>query len=298
MTKPSISVRRYPKDFVIHVRSSDGMRGDSVFEKPVLLPALDQQDVAMHAWADAHFAIDIMAEHALFFMMLMPYEVAAREHSQAEEFYFKLRAASARINAVGPPEPSAIKTFVTTVVDDIQPFTEFKARMGEAQSSGKLHSLAWPLLFDHTRHEAERWTRRLRQLAKGESEYDRAEVSLFGTGIMDEHARFIAHLLDPDEYALIDAFMKTSTVFRHLHRGGVGGVVAALVGQPATLVTSLVKNQETYTILSSAEAILDFKTKTVRDIEAGRIKSMLEPRLADHMRREAVKFVDEIKRAV
>lgn len=50
-------------------------------------------------------------------------------------------------------------------------------------------------------------------------------------------------------------------------------------------------------ILSAAQTILDFKTKAARDIEGGRIKSIIDPRLADHVRREALKFVDELKRA-
>ena len=50
-------------------------------------------------------------------------------------------------------------------------------------------------------------------------------------------------------------------------------------------------------ILSAAQTILDFKTKAARDIEAARIKSIIDPRLADHVRREALKFVDELKRA-
>jgi len=48
---------------------------------------------------------------------------------------------------------------------------------------------------------------------------------------------------------------------------------------------------------SAAQTILDFKTKAARDIEGNRIKSIIDPRLADHVRREALKFVDELKRA-
>src|SRR3546814_11501430 len=40
-----------------------------------------------------------------------------------------------------------------------------------------LRSLVWPLFFDHTRHEAERWTRRLISLGQGESEFERSERS-------------------------------------------------------------------------------------------------------------------------
>ncbi|MBP6951766.1 MAG: DUF2935 domain-containing protein [Alphaproteobacteria bacterium] len=51
-------------------------------------------------------------------------------------------------------------------------------------------------------------------------------------------------------------------------------------------------------ILRAAETILDFKIKAVRDNEAARTKSIIDPRLADHVRREALKFVDELKRSV
>ena len=73
-------------------------------------------------------------------------------------------------------------------------------------------------------------------LARGESEFDRSEVTKFWTNIMDEHARFVAHLLDPDEYELIETAMKTSRVFADLHKGGIGGVVAAAVHEPGTVV--------------------------------------------------------------
>ena len=127
---------------------------------------------------------------------------------------------------------------------------------------------------------------------------DRSEVTEFWTNSMDEHARFVAHLLDPDEYELIATAMKTSRVFADLHQGGIGGVAAAVIHEPGTVVDSLVQNPETDAILSAAQTILDFKTKAARDIEAARIKSIIDPRLADHVRREALKFIDELKRAV
>ena len=71
----------------------------------------------------------------------------------------------------------------------------------------------------------------------------------------------------------------------------------ALLDEPGTVTDSLIKKPETDAILSAAQTILDFKTKAARDIEGGRIKSIIDPRLADHVRREALKFVDELKRA-
>lgn len=281
----------------VHTRTG-GSNVESPYEKPVILPAAGNKNPSTHAWADARFATEIMAEHALFFALLMPPEIAGAERAEALQFANTFSAMHRRIDASGPPQRRDVKRFANEVTEQIKPLIDYKAKMGEAQQSGKLRSLVWPLFFDHTRHEAERWSRRLDVLARGESELDRTEVTHFWTNIMDEHARFVAHLLDPDEYELIETAMKTSRVFADLHHhgGGVGVAVAAL-HEPATVVGSLVQNPETSAVLSAAETILDFKTKAARDIEAARIKSIIDPRLADHVRREALKFVDELKRA-
>jgi hypothetical protein len=202
-----------------------------------------------------------------------------------------------RIDGGPPPERSGLRKFTDEIVEQIKPFIEYKARLGEAQRTGELRSLVWPLFFDHTRHEAERWTRRLNALGQGESEFERSEVVAFWSNIMEEHARFVAHLLDPDEFDLIDKATRASQVFVELG-SGPGGTVRALAHEPVTVLDSLVKNPEIDAVMSAAETILDFKTETARGIEAARIKSIIDPRLSDHVRREAQKFVDELKRAV
>jgi|SRR5688572_17027315 len=275
-----------------------GKEIEQPFEKPVIVPVSDNKDAAAHAWADARFAVDIMAEHSVFFSLLMPPETCEVERKQALDFADKFTKLYQEIDA-GHPSSGELKSFTGKIIEQIKPFIEYKAQLGDAQASGKLRSLVWNLFFDHTRHEAERWARRLETLSGGESEFDRGEVTKFWTNIMDEHARFVAHLLDPDEYDLIEQAMSASRVFRDLHEGGaVGGAAAALVHEPSTVVGSLVDNPETSAVLSAAETILDFKTKAARDIEAARIKSIIDPRLADHVRREALKFVDELRRAV
>jgi hypothetical protein len=279
-------------------RSPEATKPESTYEKVVVLPKMGDDDPARHAWADARFAADILAEHALFFALLMPEELAAKERTEALRFKESFTELYGRIDADGPPQRSELKGFVARVIEPIKPFIEYKARLGEAQSTGKLRSLVWPLFFDHTRHEAERWDRRLNGLTNGESEFERSEVVKFWTNIMDEHARFVAHLLDPDEFELVEKSFSAGNVFRELNKGGVGGTVAALSKEPGTVVDSLAQNPELDAVMSAVQTILDFKTQAVRDIEAGRIKSIIEPRLADHVRREALKFLNELKRAV
>lgn len=176
-------------------------------------------------------------------------------------------------------------------------------------------SLVWPLFFDHTRHEAERWNLRIEAAGRGNAEYDRSEVVAFWTNIMDEHCRFVVHLLDPEEFELIDTAMKTSNAFKDLGGAVLAGKKATGnrtgVGIPSTplrhetkpvsgikhLSDTMVKNPDMDAVMNAAVTLLEFKTKVAREIEAGRIKSIIDPRLADHVRREALKFVDELKRA-
>jgi hypothetical protein len=271
--------------FVLYDR--DGVVSpNSPFEKIVMLPPPGQQDPTIHAFADAAFAVDIMAEHALFFVLLMPPELAQAERAQAQQFQPKFTDLAKKVAANGPPQPGALKTFCQTVCDAIKPFIDYKAKMLDAQVSGKLRSLVWPLFFEHTQHEAERWVARLTQLAGGASEYDRQEVIKFWAEITDEHARFEAHLLDPDEYTLIAACEKRSKDFQAIQT-----ICNSATGCP-------MPTAGTDAILTAAQAALAFETAATRGIENATIKSIIDPRLADHLRRETLKFCDELQRAV
>jgi hypothetical protein len=281
-------------DFHVYTRSGDGTL-EQPYEKPVVAPAAQDPTPANHAWADARFATDIMSEHALFFALLMPPEVAANERAQAEEFRDQFGKLHAEIDAAGPPAKGEVAAFCGRVVEAMKPFIEYKAKLGDAQRDGSLRSLVWPLFFDHTRHEAERWSARLSQLAAGDTEFERDEVVPFWANIMDEHCRFVAHLLDPDEYKLIETALATAGVFAEL-TGGVGGSLLATVKHPGVVAKAIVHNPELDEIMSAAREVLDFKTAAAREIEAGRLMSIIDPRLADHVRREALKFVDELKR--
>jgi hypothetical protein len=290
---------RVPVDSMdVITRKPNATAAESKYEKVVILPNADDKDASNHAWADARFATDILSEHGLFFALLMPDELAKEERAEALGFYREFGEMHRQIAATKPPDKTEVKPFLGRVREKVMPFIEYKQRLGDAQRTGKLRSLVWPLFFDHTRHEAERWERRFNALGRGQVEFERKEVVTFWTNIMDEHARFVAHLLDPDEYELIEKAFKTAEVFRELQKDGIAGAVSALAAHPGTVADSLGKNPDVDAVMSAAQTMLDFKTQAVRDIESARIKSIIEPRLADHVRREALKFVNELKRAV
>lgn len=265
------------------------------YEKQMILPEATNLEPRDLVWADARFAVDIMGEHSLFFSLLLPPELAPEEKKQAQKFQQQYLKLFARIDSKGPPTAGEVKAYVRDIGAQIQPLIEYKEENHRRQVDGSLQSLVWPLFFDHTRREAVRWVARMEDIADGHVELNRKEVVQFWGGIMDEHARFVAHLLDPEEYELVAKAFRTSDIFQALQNGKTGPV-RALVTQPADTMRSLLKNPELDAVESAAETILDFKTDAARKIETGQIKSIIHPVLADHVRREAVKFLDELRR--
>ncbi len=240
--------------------------------KPVYLPAGD--DAVSHSIADTLFWTDQMAEHASFFVMLMPGRELAGPRARAEKFQASF-AAQMEKTRTARLDKTNYAAFNRSTVDMTKSLIDFKREMQHAQESGRMRSLVWPLFFDHTAREGERFVRRLDQLSKGDADLDASEVVEFWARIMDEHAEFIAHLLDPQEDALIEKALSSSAAFRELReKRGSKAEADAL-----------------------AKGIIDFKTAAGKGITAGKIKSIIPPALADHVRREAVKFEDELKRA-
>ncbi|HZN18731.1 MAG TPA: DUF2935 domain-containing protein [Micromonosporaceae bacterium] len=137
----------FDAQLVVHTRGG-GTHVEEPFEKAVPLPRQQDQDPARHAWSDARFAADIMAEHGTFFAMLMPPELAGKERAEALRFADTFGNLHRRIAAAPPPEPGDLKSFVSDIVEQIRPFIDYKATMGDAQRNGTLRSLVWPLFFD------------------------------------------------------------------------------------------------------------------------------------------------------
>ena len=240
--------------------------------KPVYLPAA--ADPVSHSVADTLFWSDQMAEHASFFVMLMPGPELAGPRGRAERFQADFAAHMAKVRSSGL-DKSNYAAFNRSTVEMTKRLVDFKREMQQAQESGRMRSLVWPLFFDHTAREGERFARRLDRLSKGDADLDAAEVVEFWSRIMDEHLEFIAHLLDPQEDALIEKALSSSAAFRELReKRGSKAEADAL-----------------------AKGIIDFKTAAGKGITAGQIKSIIPPALADHVRREAVKFEDELRRA-
>jgi len=246
--------------------------------KPVVL-APENADLAAYSQAENLFWCDVMMEHAWFFAFLMPGPELADARGQAENFQRTFQAQHERAKSA-TLDKSTYASFNRFTVELLKPFIDFKRRMLDAQSSGKLRSLVFPLFFDHTAREAERAVARLDKLTAGDPNFNYSELVDFWSAAMSDHSEFIAHFLDPEEQDLISQALDSSAVFKGFNQGNKDHT---LRGGDVVLAT---------------EELIDFETTIADGINAGRIKSILHPALADHMRRETLKFMDEFKRTV
>lgn len=243
--------------------------------KPTFLAEAGSSDPVAHSIAENLFWNEQMMEHAKFFVMLMPGPELAGPRGQAERFQqtFAGQLEKARAASLDRGNYAA---FNRSTVELVKPYSDFKQKMRDEQASGRLQSLVWPSFFEHTGREADRFARRLEQFSRGDTSTDMKEAAEFWTIIMGEHADFIAHLLDPEENALIQKAMQTSDAFRRMHKN-----VPSSKGP----------------VEQAVDDIIDFKTAAEKGIQTGKIKSIIHPALADHVRREALKAADELKRA-
>jgi len=244
----------------------------------LLLPPVDSTDPWVHSKSENIFWAEVMMDHANFFATLMPAAALATERAQAENFQRSFqdhlgRARSATLDR------NNYASFNRSTIELVKPFIEYKQRMLEAQDSGKIRTLVFSLFFDHTVREAQRATRRLEKLAGGDAGISYGETVDFWSAIMSDHSEFIAHLLDPQEQELISQALDASAVFQGFK---LGNHARPLPGGEILLAT---------------EELIDFETVVEEGIGAGKIKSIMQPVLAAHIRRESLKFVDELKRS-
>jgi len=255
--------------------SGQAPKREDLWTKPVILPKLDTNDPVDLSIAEGTFWNEQMMEHAQFFIMLMPGAELAAQRSEAERFQ-QTFAEQLEKTKTAKLDLNNFAAFNRANIEMLKPYSDWQRRLSEEQASGKLRSLVWSTFFDHTATEADHLVERLEQFSRGDTSTGLKETASFWTQIMGEHSDFIAHLLDPAERDLIMKAMQTSDAFHKLHDD---------------LPSS--KNP----LESVVDDIIDFKTAAEKGIVMGTIKSIIHPTLADHVRREALKAADDLKRA-
>ena len=242
--------------------------------KPIFVAPPGNLDPVVHSVADTLFWGEQLMEHAMFIAMMMPGQELAAQRAEAERFHRQFLEHLTRLRGSRLDRANYV-TFNRETIALANALSDYKQRMHDAQARGRMRSLGWPSFYDHIRNESVRFTARLVQLNTGNATFNRQEVIPFWADKMEEHSLFIAHMLDPDEKVLISASEASAKLFGKMEASPPDK-------DPA---------------LAAVQTIIDFKTAAEKGILAGEIKSIIHPALADHVRREAVRFKDELARS-
>ncbi len=245
-------------------------------ETGITLPSAEDP-VALSA-AENRFWSQVLMEHAQMFTMLMLPPRLSGPRGEAEKFLstFMDRADDARKTEFTRDN---YKKFNQATAEHARKFAEWKLGMRDEQAAGRLQSLVWPSFFGAASTEAKRFATRLERINAGTLTLERDEVVGFWMSDGADHTAMIAHLLDPEEHRLIHQakeYSKKCSELRALKPGKEGG------NDP---------------VMETARDLIAFEATIHQGIQDGRIHSIINPMMADHMHREHLRFMDELKRA-
>lgn len=242
-------------------------------DAPWKLP--DGQDPAAFSTAENRFWNEILRDHADFFVMLMPGDALKRRREEATEFR---EAFDKRLRTLGGAALTR-ETYADVnraALEDAKRFVDWKLGMRAEQASGRIRSLVWPSFFQAAAHEGEAFCKRLERLNKGEPSLVKQEVAELWLGDAADHASMIAHLLDPNE--------------RRLHHDAKEAAKKFLQAK-ATADADFAKVQ------AAAQERHQMEAEVQKAVAEGRVHSIIHPLMADHMVREGLRFIEELKRA-
>lgn len=231
-----------------------------------------------------------MKEHSLF--LKLGFRCEDTQLINEANYFFSLfeRIESQAHSFSRETDPEEIRSFNTEVHQAASLIWAFKRKvLGLILQCQLPGGNNFPLLVDHVSREANYFRNRLEELNKGRLEALPDAIineNVFFLRIMADHAKFIGHLLDPSERKLVEQAREFSHDFDQLLFQAKDLESMRPQSQTVPLLDQFLDQNRV-----SVKSLRDFK-KTARElIEACRIKSIIHPLLADHVFREAERFL-------
>lgn len=232
----------------------------------------------------------IMKEHSLFLKLGFDCD-DTQLIAEADRFYALFE--SIENQALSFPtnvDPQLIARFNSDVYAATCHIWAFKRKVLGLILSCQIRGYNFPLLVDHVSREAAYFMNRLQQLNTGTLDPLPDAIineNVFFLKIMADHAKFIGHLLDPSERKLVEQAREFSHDFDQLVFQAIDLDSMRPESQTVPLLEQFVDQNRV-----SVRELREFK-KTARElIEACRMKSLIHPLLADHVFREASRFLE------
>lgn len=242
---------------------------------------------------ETRFWSRIMKEHSLFLKLGFRCE-DTQLINEANQFYAVFESIENKANAFTVnTEPQTIYRFNDEVRNAATYIWAFKRKvLGLILRCQLPGGNNFPLLVDHVSREANYFRNRLGELNAGVMEPLPDAIideNVFFLRIMADHAKFIGHLLDPSERMLVQQAENFSQEFDQLLFQAKDLESMRPQSQTGPLLGQFLDQNRV-----SVKSLRDFKKTAKELIDACRIKSIIHPLLADHVFREAERFLSII----
>lgn len=242
--------------------------------------------------SELQFWLRIMKEHSLFLRLGFPCN-EANLIQMAQEFESRFAKLEEKSLCLRPDSDvhKLAQEALSTVLDIVQFKTLILDRLIECNLGGS----NFPLLVDHIRREAIRFAINIIRLCRGELMTPTEELlhdEVFWLRIMADHSKFIRHLLDPSERKFISQAQIFSDTFDEL-RCQAEDYESILEITPRPIPSLL---RFTEDIVKAGTDLRNFKATATQFLKECKILSIIPPLLADHVRREADRFLQDIER--
>jgi hypothetical protein len=250
---------------------------------------LSDSEYVKRSLEENQFWLRIMMEHAMFLRLGFPpdaQELIDQALHFQEDFEKQLEKSFET-----PANPQAVDKLNEESLTLTRKVIMFKQKVLDDVLVGTVRGFNFPLLIEHVRREAMYFLKTLQRI---HSRFERPvdddiiEENIFFLQIMGDHAKFIAHLLDPTERELIrqasafgQEFDVLSSQARNLHFEPVS--------------SDILRTQLTV-FKGSTLHLRSFKEQATKLVQMSQIRSVIDPRLAAHITREAAKFLSIIDR--
>lgn len=254
---------------------------------------------------DVKFWTRIMKEHALFIKEGLPCNRPDLV-AEAERFYGMFEELEARVQR-NCQDPAVLHDLRRAVADLIN----YQRQLTKLAVQCQLKGCLFPLLLDHITREAMHFLRVLMYGPEGHGpgmgdDMPPMEVMgdqdmrlwrflhrmMFWLRLMKDHAQFIAHLLDPSENQLIRVAQDFVRDFAML-LATTWDFASMASSRPESFpaVARLIDN-----VTEKTTAFRDFTRAAYDLLKQCKVLSIIEnPLLADHLTREADKFLEELR---
>jgi hypothetical protein len=239
---------------------------------------------------EVRFWSRIMKEHSFFLKLGFRCD-DTQLINEANFFFVVFEDIERRAHTFTPEtDPEMIKRFNAEVYNHVAHIWAFKRKvLGLILSCQLPGANNFPLLVDHVSREAFYFGNRLQELNNGRIDPLPDEIineNVFFLRIMADHAKFIGHLLDPSERKLVEQAKDFSHDFDQLLFQARDLESMRPQSQTVPLLDQFLDQNRI-----SVKSLRDFKKTAKELIEACRIKSIIHPLLADHVFREAERFL-------